>query len=203
MSTTKGFRPDELPAAREEEGTPSAVETVIDEGALTMAHVAVEDMLIELRDARIGVIGPANGFVVKEKDGTPSGIMRLGTRAGLRVAIKAYLSATGGHRDTLPASDRAEYPLTVAQAEDLAVRIVAAIDALDADERRYADVRHYWHYAADRERVASDLAGLRLHSGTGDRHDCNACWSEREFCGDAHRYSDGLLRTAALYELQP
>jgi hypothetical protein len=109
--------------------------------------------------------------------------------------------------------------LTIAQAEALAVRIVAAIDALDADERRYADVRHYWHYAADRERVASDLAGLREHAndGTGD---CTG-WSVEDFecsygqtvdyhdvwrtwpCPDARRYADGLLRTAALYGVQP
>jgi Ni,Fe-hydrogenase III component G len=84
--------------------------------------------------------------------------------------------------------------LMVAQAEDLAVRIVAAIDALDADERRYADVRHYWHYAADRERVASDLAGLR-HC---ERFDEVA--SHRDH---ARRYADGLLRTADLYGVQP
>jgi hypothetical protein len=71
----------------------SGGEVVLDEGALTVAHVAVEDVLVELRDARIGVLGPANGFVVREWDGTPSGVMRLGTRAGLRIAIEAYLQA--------------------------------------------------------------------------------------------------------------
>jgi hypothetical protein len=65
----------------------------LDADALTAAHVAVEDVLIELRDERVGVIGPANGFVVREKDGTHSGVMRLGTRAGLEIAIKAYLAA--------------------------------------------------------------------------------------------------------------
>lgn len=65
----------------------------IDESALTAAHVAVEDVLIDFRNERISVLGPANGFVVREFDGTPSGIMRLGTRDGLRIAIKAYLSA--------------------------------------------------------------------------------------------------------------
>jgi hypothetical protein len=71
----------------------SGDEAVLDEGALTWAHVAVEDVLIELRDARIGIIGPANGFVVNERDGSPSPIMRLGTRDGLRIAIQAYLQA--------------------------------------------------------------------------------------------------------------
>jgi hypothetical protein len=95
--------------------------------------------------------------------------------------------------------------LTVAQAEDLAVRIVAAIDALDADERRYADVRHYRHYAADRERVESDLAGLRdHHRGSGILTDeCGRCYQMSGPCDDARRYADGLLRTADLYGVQP
>jgi hypothetical protein len=70
--------------------------TEIDEDALTAAHVAIEDVLIELRDSRIGVLNRANGFVVNEYDGTPSNTMRLGTRDGLRIAIKAYLEAING-----------------------------------------------------------------------------------------------------------
>jgi hypothetical protein len=65
----------------------------LDEQALTAAHLAVEDVLIEMRDSRISVMGPANGFVVNERDGSPSEIMRLGTREGLRIAIEAYLDA--------------------------------------------------------------------------------------------------------------
>jgi hypothetical protein len=68
----------------------------VDERALTAAHKAVEDVLIEFRGARIGVLGPANGFVVREYDGTDSPIMRLGTRDGLRIGIKAYLEALRG-----------------------------------------------------------------------------------------------------------
>ncbi len=68
----------------------------VDESALTMAHKAVEDVLIDFRDRRIGVLGPANGFVVREKDGTDSPIMRLGTRDGLRIGIHAYLEALAG-----------------------------------------------------------------------------------------------------------
>lgn len=70
----------------------------LDEGALTAAHLAVEDVLIELRDMRISVLDRANGFVVREKDATPSGIMRLGTRDGLRIAIEAYLDRVEGLR---------------------------------------------------------------------------------------------------------
>lgn len=39
----------------------------INEEALTMAHKAVEDVLIEWRDERRSVIGPANGFVVRDR----------------------------------------------------------------------------------------------------------------------------------------
>jgi len=65
----------------------------VDERALTLAHKAVEDVLIEFRDSGIGVLGRANGFVVRHKDGTDSPIMRLGTRDGLRIGIRAYLEA--------------------------------------------------------------------------------------------------------------
>lgn len=68
----------------------------IDEAALTAAHLAVEDALVEFRNERISVLGPANGFVIREKDGQPSGVMRLGTRDGLRIGIKAYLDALNG-----------------------------------------------------------------------------------------------------------
>jgi hypothetical protein len=71
----------------------------LDDVALTAAHLAVEDALVDFRDNRISVLGPANGFVIRERDGQPSGVMRLGTRDGLRIAIKAYLAALDGDID--------------------------------------------------------------------------------------------------------
>jgi hypothetical protein len=68
-------------------------EIELDESALALAHLAVEDTLIRFRDRRIGVLGKANGFVVNERNGEPSPVMRLGTRDGLRIGIKAYLAA--------------------------------------------------------------------------------------------------------------
>jgi hypothetical protein len=65
----------------------------INEAALTVAHQAVEDALVEFRDERISVLNRANGFVIRERDGTPSDIMRLGTRDGLRIGVRAYLEA--------------------------------------------------------------------------------------------------------------
>ena len=75
----------------------------------------------------------------------------------------------------------ASHVLTLAEAGALAERIVAKIDAwVDADETD----------AYCRERVASDLAGLR-------EHPCQPFG-----CADARRYSDGLRRTAALYGVE-
>lgn len=65
----------------------------VDETALEVARLAVEDALIDFRDSRISILGRGNGFVVREKDGTESGVIRLGTREGLRIAIHAYLEA--------------------------------------------------------------------------------------------------------------
>ncbi len=66
----------------------------VNERALTAAHLAVEVALVDMRDRAMGVLGCANGFVVNDRDGRPNPIMRLGTRAGLRIAIQAYLAAT-------------------------------------------------------------------------------------------------------------
>lgn len=67
--------------------------TTIDPAALTAAHLAVEDELIDMRDRCMSILGPANGFVVNNSDGSPSPLMRLGTRHGLEIGIKAYLDA--------------------------------------------------------------------------------------------------------------
>lgn len=64
----------------------------IDEEALEAARLHVEDVLVEWRNARMFVIA-GNGFVVRERDGSDSTIMRLSTRDGLRIGIRAYLAA--------------------------------------------------------------------------------------------------------------
>jgi hypothetical protein len=70
----------------------------LDEQALEVARKAVEDVLVEFRDRRISVLNCGNGFVVREPDGQDSSVMRLPTRDGLRIGIKAYLSALEGRR---------------------------------------------------------------------------------------------------------
>lgn len=69
-------------------------EIVVDDDALEVARKAVEDVLIEFRDNGVFVLVP-NGFVIRYRDGSLSDVMRLSTRDGLRVGIKAYLAATG------------------------------------------------------------------------------------------------------------
>ena len=76
--------------------------------------------------------------------------------------------------------------MTLEEAEALAERTLAAIVAA---QEQAADYRHYY---ADRERVASDLAGLR------------DCWWRASHQGrmdepHATRYTEGLLRTARLW----
>lgn len=66
---------------------------LVDAGALHAAHKAVEDVLIDRRDRRIGVLNRGNGLVVREADGRDSSIMRLGTRDALLIGIAAYLKA--------------------------------------------------------------------------------------------------------------
>lgn len=63
----------------------------LDDEALTAAHCAIETELVKLRDAHISVTGPANGFVVRERNTDYCGIMRLGTRDGAAIGIAAYL----------------------------------------------------------------------------------------------------------------
>lgn len=82
--------------------------------------------------------------------------------------------------------------LTLAQAEDVAARTLAAIstdpNSVESD-----------HWAADRERLASDLAGLR---------ECDYAMQNVPGAHEAAmllrvRFAHGLRRTAALYGVTP
>lgn len=77
--------------------TPADAEVIrhvlADPNLLTAAHIKIEDFLIEMRDSRIGVLNRANGFVVNEYDGSPSSVMRLGTRDGIKMALEAIADA--------------------------------------------------------------------------------------------------------------
>lgn len=56
---------------------------------MTAAHLEIENQLIELRDSRITFGLHANGLVCKEKDGTPSDVIRMGTRMAIQQILRA------------------------------------------------------------------------------------------------------------------
>lgn len=71
------------------------IQDVLDnEDALEIGRKAVEDALLELRDARISMIGRGNGLVICEANGGGSAVIRLGTEDALRIALKAILESS-------------------------------------------------------------------------------------------------------------
>lgn len=56
---------------------------------LEVGRKAIEDELVEWRDSRLFVLGRGNGFAIREKDGSPSDVIRFGAETGLRIALKA------------------------------------------------------------------------------------------------------------------
>ena len=60
---------------------------------LEIGRKAVEDQLIDLRDSRIAILGRGNGLVCREKDGTPSEIIRIGTEHAVAIALKAIANS--------------------------------------------------------------------------------------------------------------
>lgn len=55
---------------------------------LEIGRKAIEDKLVEFRDARIFVLRN-NGLVCREADGTDSATIRLGPEDALRIGLKA------------------------------------------------------------------------------------------------------------------
>lgn len=53
-----------------------------------IARRAVEDKLVELRDARIAVIR-RNGLAIADRNGNPSPIIRMGIEEGIRIGLEA------------------------------------------------------------------------------------------------------------------
>jgi hypothetical protein len=69
-------------------------EISLDPLALAAARRFVEDHLVEMRDCRLSAPG-GNGLVIRERDGTPSNVIRLSTRDALTLGIRAYLASLG------------------------------------------------------------------------------------------------------------
>lgn len=62
---------------------------------MEIGRKAIEDELIEWRDARRFMLRN-NGFAVREKDGTPSGIIRFGPEFGVAIALRAIAEHLDG-----------------------------------------------------------------------------------------------------------
>jgi hypothetical protein len=65
---------------------------------LEVARKKIEDVLIEFRDARLSMLLVGNGLVCREADGKESSIIRLSTRDGIQIALKAIADHLEQHR---------------------------------------------------------------------------------------------------------
>lgn len=62
------------------------------EHLLEIGRKKIEATLIEWRDDRLSEPMRGNGLVVREKDGTPSDIIRFGPEMGLKIGLRAIAS---------------------------------------------------------------------------------------------------------------
>lgn len=70
---------------------------------LEVGRKAIEDTLVQLRDGRISFPTRGNGLVIREKDGTHSPIIRLGSEDALRIGLRAiaeYIEQKNNERST-------------------------------------------------------------------------------------------------------
>lgn len=61
---------------------------------LEVARKAIEDELIERRDSRIGMLR-GNGLVIREKNGNPSDIIRMGPEEAIQIGLEAIAKHIG------------------------------------------------------------------------------------------------------------
>ena len=70
--------------------TPVVLRQISDDASLLeIGRKAIEDTLIEWRDARLSLSQRNNGLVIREPDGTDSSIIRLGSEDALRIGMRA------------------------------------------------------------------------------------------------------------------
>lgn len=62
---------------------------------LTALHVYIENALVEFRDERISMLNRANGLVIRERNGEPSSVIRIGTRDACAVIVRRFLELRG------------------------------------------------------------------------------------------------------------
>lgn len=66
-----------------------------DPDLLYIAHQEIEDVAIEMRDSCMFVMVP-NGINVREKDGSPSNMIRISTPGAVAIALKAIADHLDG-----------------------------------------------------------------------------------------------------------
>lgn len=64
-------------------------EIIGDPELMEIARSKIEDTLIEFRDGRMSMMNARNGFVVRERDGGDSSMIRLTTSQGFEIGMKA------------------------------------------------------------------------------------------------------------------
>jgi hypothetical protein len=84
---------DQEVAEAEQRGIQKVVESLLTDGLLEVGRKAIEDMLVEWRDARLSEFNRGNGLVIRERDGRDSDVIRFGSETALRIGIKAMLQA--------------------------------------------------------------------------------------------------------------
>lgn len=64
-----------------------------DERLMEVGRKAIEDTLVEWRDAGLSQLQRNNGLCIRYKDGTSSPIVRFGPEVGVAIALKAIADA--------------------------------------------------------------------------------------------------------------
>ena len=68
--------------------TPTLQQLIDNDDLLEIGRKAIEDALVELRDARMFIVRN-NGLVIREKDGAASDVVRMGPESAIRIALLA------------------------------------------------------------------------------------------------------------------
>ncbi len=63
---------------------------------IEIGRKAIEEVLLDFRDSRIGLLGRGNGLVIRESDGQDSHIIRMGPEDALRIGLKAIIKHLEG-----------------------------------------------------------------------------------------------------------
>lgn len=78
------------------DGFSEALKELADNGELLeVGRKAIEARLLEWRDERLSEPMRGNGLVVREKDGTPSDIIRFGPEVALNIGLRAIAEEIG------------------------------------------------------------------------------------------------------------